>query len=207
LTTHVYSNPSNNLVHKKKKNIYIKRKLCKEIKLPMDLDIHKDIIHVNTKVPDKRSGVLVTEHNLQDINSGEDYETRVLPFKARILELGFIRAESAVIGLLKGWFGMVISIMTTLFWGEVSRTHIYLSDSIVTCVNVMNCVLMPMLGNCNHKWDHMTQITPLNTLLAKQFISNIEQLCFTLSSSENKKQKKIEKTQICTYVTVSKLVN
>jgi len=54
--------------------------LFKEIKLPMDLDIHRD--EINTKVPDKR--------------------LRIVPFKARILELGFIRAESAVIGLLKG---------------------------------------------------------------------------------------------------------
>lgn len=61
-----------------------------------------------------------------------------LPFKARILEFGFIRAESAVIGLLRGCMGIFISIITTLFCGDVSRTHIYLSDSIVTFVNVMN---------------------------------------------------------------------
>lgn len=62
-----------------------------------------------------------------------------IPFKARILEFGFIRAESAVIGLLRGCIGIFISMITTLFCGAVSRTQIYLSDSIVTLVNVMNC--------------------------------------------------------------------
>lgn len=75
---------------------------------------------------------------------------KVVPFKARILETGFIRAESAVIGLLNGCMGMFMSIITTLFCGDVSRTHINLSDSIVTLVNVMNCGLIPMLGNCNN---------------------------------------------------------
>lgn len=72
-----------------------------------------------------------------------------LPFSARILEFGFMRAESAVMGLLKGWFGMLMSMITMLFCGEVSLTQIYLSDSIVTCVNVMNCGLIPMLGSCD----------------------------------------------------------
>lgn len=72
-----------------------------------------------------------------------------IPFKAKILVFGFIRAESAVIGLLKGCIGIFISIITTLFCGAVSRTHIYLSDSIVTFVKVINCGLIPMLVNCN----------------------------------------------------------
>lgn len=78
---------------------------------------------------------LTTQHN------------HTIPFKANILLLGFISAESAVIGLLNGCIGMFISIITTLFCGAVSRTQIYLSDSIVTCVNVMNCGLIPMLGS------------------------------------------------------------
>jgi len=73
----------------------------------------------------------------------------LIPFRARILVLGFIRAESAVIGRLNGCIGMFISIITTLFCGEVSLTHIYLSDSMVTLVNVMNCGLTPILCNCN----------------------------------------------------------
>jgi hypothetical protein len=68
----------------------------------------------------------------------EDSNNQILPFKARILEFGFMRAESAVIGRLNGCIGMFISIITTLFCGAVSRTHIYLSDSIVTFVNVIN---------------------------------------------------------------------
>lgn len=66
------------------------------------------------------------------------------------MEIGFIRAESAVIGLLNGCIGILISIITTLFCGEVSRTHINLSDSIVTFVNVINCGLIPILGNYNN---------------------------------------------------------
>lgn len=86
----------------------------------------------------------------------------LVPFRARILELGFIRAESAVIGRLNGCMGMLISIITTLFCGEVSRTHIYLSDSIVTWVKVMNWGLIPTLGSCSntHTPKQISQSTP-----------------------------------------------
>lgn len=91
-------------------------------------------------------------------------DNHILPFKARILEFGFISAESAVIGLLKGCIGILISTITTLFCGEVSRTHIYLSDSIVTWVNVMNCGLIPMLGSCHHirSYKPITQLQNSN---------------------------------------------
>lgn len=59
--------------------------------------------------------------------------------------LGFIKAESAVIGRRSGCEGMDMSTMTTLFCGDVSRTQMNLSDSIVTCVKVINCWLMPRL--------------------------------------------------------------
>ena len=55
-----------------------------------------------------------------------------LPFNAKTLLFGFISAESAVIGLLNGCIGMDISIMTTLLAGDVSRTQMNFSDSIVT---------------------------------------------------------------------------
>ena len=87
-----------------------------------------------------------------------------LPFRARILEFGFIKAESAVIGLLNGCIGMFISTITTLFWGVVSLTQMYLSDSMVTWVNVINCELTPILGNCKH--------TKLNEDALKQTIPN-----------------------------------
>lgn len=80
----------------------------------------------------------------------DKWSTWLSPFNARILVLGFISAESAVIGLLRGCIGILISMITTLFCGAVSRTHIYLSDSIVTCVNVINCGLIPKLGNCKY---------------------------------------------------------
>lgn len=85
----------------------------------------------------------------------------ILPFKARILVLGFISAESAVIGRLSGCIGIFISIITTLFCGDVSRTHIYLSDSIVTFVKVICCGLIPILGNCKHTSDHDKFITQI----------------------------------------------
>jgi hypothetical protein len=41
--------------------------------------------------------------------------------------------------------GMAMSMMTTLFCGEVSRTQMYFSDSMVTWVKVTNCGAMPRL--------------------------------------------------------------
>jgi hypothetical protein len=67
---------------------------------------------------------------------------------ARILASGFMRAESAVIGRRSGCIGMAMSMMTTLFCGEVSRTQMYFSDSMVTWVNVTNCGAMPRLVSC-----------------------------------------------------------
>jgi hypothetical protein len=68
---------------------------------------------------------------------------------ARILVFGFMSAESAVMGLRRGWLGMAMSMMTTLFCGEVSRTQMYLSDSMVTWVKVTNCGAIPRLVSCN----------------------------------------------------------
>jgi hypothetical protein len=44
---------------------------------------------------------------------------------------------------------MAMSMMTTLFCGEVSRTQMYLSDSMVTWVKVTNCGAIPRLVSCN----------------------------------------------------------
>lgn len=65
-------------------------------------------------------------------------------------------------GRRNGCDGIDISIITTLFCGDVSRTQMYLSDSIVTCVNVTNCWLMPRLVSCNatpSQHAHTTQST------------------------------------------------
>ena len=72
-----------------------------------------------------------------------------LPFSAKTLLFGFISAESAVIGLLSGCIGWDMSMMTTLLAGDVSLTHMNFSDSIVTCVKVMNCWLTPRLVSCD----------------------------------------------------------
>jgi len=77
--------------------------------------------------------------------------------RARILVLGFMRAESAVMGRRSGCMGMAMSMMTTLFCGEVSRTQMYFSDSMVTWVKVTNCGAMPRLVSCggqatNDQW-------------------------------------------------------
>ena len=67
---------------------------------------------------------------------------------ARILVFGFMSAESAVMGRRSGCMGMAMSMMTTLFCGEVSRTQMYFSDSMVTWVKVTNCGAMPRLVSC-----------------------------------------------------------
>ena len=71
------------------------------------------------------------------------------PLSARILVLGFMSAESAVMGRRSGCMGMAMSTMTTLFCGEVSRTQMYFSDSMVTWVKVTNWGAMPRLVSCS----------------------------------------------------------
>ena len=70
------------------------------------------------------------------------------PLSARILVFGFMSAESAVMGRRRGCMGMAMSMMTTLFCGEVSRTQMYFSDSMVTWVKVTNCGATPRLVSC-----------------------------------------------------------
>ena len=60
-------------------------------------------------------------------------------------------------GRRSGCMGMAMSMMTTLFCGEVSRTQMYFSDSMVTWVKVTNCGAMPRLVSCggqatNDQW-------------------------------------------------------
>jgi hypothetical protein len=74
-----------------------------------------------------------------------------VPLSARILAFGFMRAESAVMGRRNGCMGMAMSMMTTLFCGDVSRTQMYFSDSMVTWVKVTNCGAMPRLVSCKHR--------------------------------------------------------
>ena len=52
---------------------------------------------------------------------------------------GFIKADSAVIGRLRGDVGLAMSTMTTLLLAPVSRMQMNLSDSIVTFVKEINC--------------------------------------------------------------------
>lgn len=72
-------------------------------------------------------------------------------FKAMIFCSGFIMAESAVIGLLRGVDGLAVSIITTWFCAPVSLTQIYFSDSMVQFVKVINCGLTPTLVSCKYK--------------------------------------------------------
>jgi hypothetical protein len=81
---------------------------------------------------------------------------------ARILVLGFMSAESAVIGRRSGCMGMAMSMMTTLFCGEVSRTQMYFSDSMVTWVKVTNCGAMPRLVSCGQARGHCQWISEGN---------------------------------------------
>ncbi len=67
-----------------------------------------------------------------------------LPFNAITLLVGFIIAESAVIGRLIGLFGSAISmIITKAVSLTFSRTHINLSDSIVSELKPIFVTLMP----------------------------------------------------------------
>lgn len=115
-----------------------------------------------------------TQFQMRICNAKYKIDNDVLPFKARILEFGFISAESAVMGLLKGCIGILISIITTLFCGAVSRTHMYLSDSIVTWVNVMNCGLIPMLGSCNYIRSHKLITQLLWNKLSNNYKRNVK---------------------------------
>jgi hypothetical protein len=85
------------------------------------------------------------------VGVGRGREGGTEPLSARILVLGFMSAESAVMGRRSGCMGMAMSTMTTLFCGEVSRTQMYFSDSMVTWVKVTNCGAMPRLVSCRAK--------------------------------------------------------
>ena len=69
-----------------------------------------------------------------------------LPFKAMTLLAGFMMAESAEMGLRMGLVGSERSMMTTWFVSPTfSRTHMNLSDSIVSDAKPMLDALMPTL--------------------------------------------------------------
>lgn len=75
-------------------------------------------------------------------------EPATVALRAMTWEAGFIRALSAVMGLLRGVSGFAMSTMTTELEAPVSLTHINFSLSMVTFVKVINCCAMPMLGSC-----------------------------------------------------------
>ncbi len=67
-----------------------------------------------------------------------------LPFNAITLLIGFIMAESAVIGLFIGLFGSAMSmIITKAVSLTFSRTQINLSDSIVSELKPIFVTLIP----------------------------------------------------------------
>ena len=69
----------------------------------------------------------------------------ILPFNAITRDAGFMIAESAEIGLLIGFWGVAMSTMTT--WAAsptFSRTHMNLSDSMVSVANSNGCALIPI---------------------------------------------------------------
>ena len=70
--------------------------------------------------------------------------------RAITLLLGFIRAESAVMGRFSGVNGFAISTITTLFEAPVSLTQMNFSLSMVTLVKEMNCCAMPIFGSCEN---------------------------------------------------------
>jgi hypothetical protein len=89
-----------------------------------------------------------------------------------------MRAESAVMGRRSGCVGMAVSMMTTLFCGDVSRTQMYFSDSMVTWVKVTNCGAMPRLVSCKDREVHSEWIR-----LAARSIAKEEDDVFTVRAS------------------------
>ena len=104
--------------------------------------------------------------------------------RASTLLTGFISAESAVIGRFWGANGFAISMMTTLLVAPVSRTQMYLSDSMVTLVKVMNCWPMPTLGSCKEqtRWNAESP-SFVQVLKAGQKLANTR--CATASEIQN----------------------
>ena len=75
------------------------------------------------------------------------------PFRAITLDLGFIIAESAEMGLRVGFWASPRSMMTTCAVSPTfSRTQMNLSDSMVRVEKPMFAALMPMLCSCNGKF-------------------------------------------------------
>ena len=71
-----------------------------------------------------------------------------VPFNAMTLVVGFIIAESAVIGLLIGLFGSAISmIITQAVSFTFSHTQIDLSDSMASELNPILATLIPTFCN------------------------------------------------------------
>jgi len=68
------------------------------------------------------------------------------PFRAIILAVGCMMAESAVMGLRVGLLGSDISMITTWFCSPTfSRTQMNLSDSMVRVLNPILAGLIPIL--------------------------------------------------------------
>lgn len=61
-----------------------------------------------------------------------------LPLTARNSEFGFTSEESASMFIHEGFVCLPVTSISTIFPHVVSRTHMYLSDPIVTCVEFIN---------------------------------------------------------------------
>ena len=89
--------------------------------------------------------VSIVVMNKSQVGGGRSVLVR-LPFKAMTLLAGFMMAESAEMGLRMGLVGSERSMMTTWFVSPTfSRTHMNLSDSIVSDAKPMLDALMPTL--------------------------------------------------------------
>merc|ERR1740131_402736 len=75
-------------------------------------------------------------------------------FKAITLLAGFMMALSALMGLLIGFVGSLMSMMTTCAVSPTfSLTQMYLSDSMVRELNPMFAALIPTLVSCKCSWN------------------------------------------------------
>lgn len=177
---------STKIIQLKEAKVKIERKTV-ERKLPMDFYIQREFIST-------------PRCNSQVTNSGEDYET-YLTFQS---ENSRIRIHKSRIRSYRPPQRLIwhvhINDNHAILWSGFSNTYILIRfhrhvrerDELRIDANARQ--LQSQVRS--HKPHHS------NHYLAKEYISNNEQLCFSLSSSESERKK----NQICAYFTVSKLV-
>ncbi len=111
-------------------------------------------------------------------------------------------------GRRSGCEGMDMSMITTLFCGDVSRTQMNLSDSIVTCVKVMNCWLMPRLVNVSASFIVMGALAVAMATEDNERDAQYK-LSLSLKASTKSRERKIRRkpSPVCTHAQIKRKKN